>query len=431
MQIFKRVQLSSALLLGALLPTICFSSSFDDENQDQSIPVGNFILTPIVKFQQRYDSNVASEKSDDIDSWLTVFQPSVKLTREFGEFGKHNIEFDWIFTHGAYHASGNDSYNDHEISSKLNYELNERNRMTVQGGYIDAHEERGSRFSIGTGDGLEEPDTYEQIFASMQYAYGTETADARIELEAGYLDNNYRSVYVINDETGEEYDSTKTRDRVTTEYGGKLYYKIGAATDITLEAYNTDFNYDYTETPSEELSSVESRALIGLKWEATALTTGFAKLGYKEKDFDISGRENFDNTEWEVEILWEPKTYSHFTFRSGRSTEETNGEGYFDIGATGLAYFINGTENAVEWKHEWKDRISTKVEYAELKDVYKGDEGTVRIDDNVGVSAAVYYDMSYWLSFSFEYTFNDRESTRENLEYDRNLATFGVRIALY
>lgn len=421
-----------ALLLSITFAAGSSASSFDDERQDQSIPVAGTLITPIFNFKQRYDTNVLSAESDEINSWLTIFQPSVKLTKEFGEFGKNNFELDWIFTHGAYHASPNDSYNDHELTGKLNYEINLRHRLMFQAGYIDVHEERGSRFSIGIGNQLIEPDRYDEIFGGVQYTFGAPTADMRLELELGFLDNNYRSVSELNVITNEITDINATRDRTTAKYGGTFYYKIGAATDLTLEAWNSAINYDYTAVASEELSSVESQVLFGAQWEATALTTGFAKIGYKEKDFKLSTRNSFYAVEWQAEVLWEPKTYSKVTFSTGRTTEETNGEGFFfDDQFEGLADVIEGTLNSIEWKHEWQDRLSSKITYAVYKDIYKSSTGTVRIDHNTGISATLYYDMNYWLSFSLDYTFNERESTREFLIYDRQLATLGVRVALF
>lgn len=409
------------------------ASSFDeDSRQDQSIPVAGTLITPIFNFKQRYDSNVISAKEDELSSWLTIFQPSVKLTKEFGEFGKNNFELDWIFTHGAYHASPNDSYNDHELKGKLNYEMDLRHRFMFQAGYLDAHEERGSRFSIGIGNQLTEPDRYDQIFGGVQYTYGAPTADMRLELELGYLDNNYRSVFEEDAITKELTDVNATRDRTTVKYGGTFYYKIGAATDLTLEAWNSDINYDYTAIPTEELSSIESQILIGAQWEATALTTGFAKIGYKEKDFDLATRDTVYAFEWQAEVLWEPKTYSKVTFTTRRESEETNGEGFFfDDEFQGLADVIVATSHSINWKHEWQDRLSSKITFAVNEDIYKGPTGKVRTDDNLGVSATLYYDMNYWLSFSLDFTVNERESTREELVYDRQLATLGVRIALF
>lgn len=422
----------------ALIVSIAYAgeataSSFEgDERQDKSIPVAGTLITPILNFKQLYDSNVLSAKTDEVDSWLTIIQPSVKLTREFGEFGKHNFQLDWQLSHGEYHASEEDDFNDHELLGKLNYEINLRHQLMFQGGYVDLHEERGSRFSIGIGSELERPDTYEEVYGGVRYTYGAATADMRLELELGYLDNNYGRVDEQDINTGELNDVTATRDRTNTKYGGTFYYKIGSATDLTIDAWNSDINYDVTINPIEELSSIENQIMIGAEWEATAITNSFVKVGYKEKDFDLSTRDTFYALEWEAEILWMPKTYSKVTFSTGRVTDETNGEGYFfndDI--QGLADVIEGTSYSINWRHEWQERLSSNITYAVNKDVYKGSTGTIRVDHNSGLIASLYYDMTYWLSFSLDYTVNERESTRDFLIYDRQLVTLGVRMALF
>jgi hypothetical protein len=424
------------LLIGLTLPLFSNASSYENEKdrEDQSIPVGGFLLTPTVKFKQGYDDNVTSSKDDPISSWITVFQPSLKAVTEFGEFGKHNFEMDWTFTHGAYHASIEDSYNDHDVSGKLNYELAQKHRVMAQAGYIQAHEERGSRFSIGAGTGLIEPDTYEQVFGGVQYTYGELTSDARLELEVGYLDNDYRSVFDTTQQP--PFDTTAERDRNTLKYGGTFYYKVGAATDLTLELWNSDISYDFTLKPEDLLNSVENRAMLGAKWEATALTTGFVKIGYIGKDFELETRDTFDAIVWEAEILWEPKTYSKFKFTTGQTADETNGEGFFFGGNAAVkANVVENTQYAIEWTHQWRERITSKLGYAISNDVYYGtDSGTeskIREDNNSAITAAVFYDMNYWLSFSLDYKYSERESTREPFEYDRQFINLGARIALF
>jgi len=424
-----------ALFLSLAISTASYASSYDKEadRNDQSIPVAGALVTPLLKFKQGYDTNVTSAKDDKITSWYTIFQPSVKLTNEFGEFGKHNFELDWTFTHGAYHASREDSYNDHDVSGKLNYELSLRHRFMLQGGYIVGHEERGSRFSLGDGAQLEEPDTYEQTFGGVQYTFGAPTSDARLELEIGYLDNDYRSVY--RDLGGDfPYDTTAVRDRNTTKFGGTFYYKVGSATDVTLEAWNSDISYDFTPRPQDELASVENRIMLGAEWEATASTTGFAKIGYIEKDFELSTREDFDAVIWEVEVLWEPKTYSKVKFTTGQSADETNGEGFFideDNDDIERAHVIENTQYAVEWTHQWRERLTSKLGYAMSDDIYIATVGKIREDNNTAITASLFYDMNYWLSFSLDYRFTDRDSTRTGFVYDRQLYSLELRAAIF
>ena len=83
------VKFNVLLLVGLLFPLLANASSYDDDKNrdDQSIPVGGFLLTPTVKFKQGYDSNVTSAKENTISSWVTVFQPSLKATTEFEDRG--------------------------------------------------------------------------------------------------------------------------------------------------------------------------------------------------------------------------------------------------------------------------------------------------------------------------------------------------------
>ena len=423
-----------------LIPTIVLSVSAlsthvfaaiidDDDRQDRSIEAAGGQITPILKLHQRYDDNVASSNIDDVNSWATIYEPSVSFKRNFGEFGINNYQLDYVLVHGAYHASDQDTYTDHDISGKVNYELNSRHRFVVQAGYIDSHDERGSRFSIGSGDQLATPDTFEQLYGSIEYNFGVVEADMRLQFEYGFLDNDYDS-RIIADENGDPFDRTRERDRRSDQFVGRMLYRIGAATDLTLEAANLDIDYDYTATPENELSSTESRILAGVKWEATALTTGYAKVGYKEKDFDLTSRDNHYGFEWEAEVEWEPKTYSRFKLSTGRSTQETNGEGFFLPGQTGEGYYVVNTTHSLAWIHDWNNRFSTETSYSYIEDIYRGDDGDLRDDDNSGLLVKAYYDMNYWLSFTLEYVNNDRNSTRNDFEYDRELITLGVRVAL-
>ncbi|REL36553.1 outer membrane beta-barrel protein [Thalassotalea euphylliae] len=419
-----------AAIMGSLFAGHAHSAIInEDDRQDQSIEVSGGQFTPLIKVYQRYDDNVASSDIDDISSWATIYEPSVSYSKQFGEFGKNSYQLDYVLAHGAFHASDEDSYTDHDISGKVNYEINSRHRFVLQGGYIDSHDERGSRFSIGTGEGLTEPDTYQQFYTNLEYNYGIVEADLRLQFEYGLLDNNYDARFVV-DASGNPIDRTRERDRQTDQMLAKLYYRVGSATDLTFEAVRLDVDYDFTRTPENELSSVEMQYLLGVKWEATALTTGYAKVGYKDKNFDLNSREDHSGFEWDAQVQWEPKTYSRFKLSTGRSTQETNGEGFFVPGRNGQGYFVINTTHELAWQHDWNNRFSTEALYRYSEDIYEGDVGEIRDDDNNGLVLKAYYDMSYWLSFTLEYVNNDRDSTRANLEYDRDLITLGVRVAL-
>jgi hypothetical protein len=209
---------------------------------------------------------------------------------------------------------------------------------------------------------------------------------------------------------------------------------VGSATDLTLEAWNSDISYDLTRRPEDELASIENLVMIGAKWEATASTTGFAKIGYVNKDFELTSREDFDAVVWEVEVLWEPKTYSKVNFTTGQNAHETNGEGFFfneEGNPIEKAHVIENTQYAVEWTHQWRERLTSKLAYAMSDDVYIATIGEIREDNNTAINASLFYDMNYWLSFSLDYRFTDRDSTRTGFIYDRQLFSLGLRAAIF
>src|SRR5258706_10067848 len=90
-------------------------------------------------------------------------------------------------------------------------------------------------------------------------------------------------------------------------------------------------NIDYSLSTSTQ-SSTEDRFLVGVKWEATAATTGTAKFGQMTKKFDSAGRQDFSGSSWDVGVRWSPLSYSVFDISSAKQTAESTGVGDAVVG---------------------------------------------------------------------------------------------------
>ena len=55
------------------------------------------------------------------------------------------------------------------------------------------------------------------------------------------------------------------------------------ATDLTFDVIYNDIEYDFAIDPTAPLDSEETRLLVGVEWESTAQTTGYAKIGNRKK----------------------------------------------------------------------------------------------------------------------------------------------------
>ena len=384
------------------LACVC-SSSFA---QEVGIDLGAFELVPTLTTSVGFNDNVTQSRADDeeIDSWYSVVTPRLVLVNNFG---LNSLRFGYQLTRGDYYSSSADDYTDHLIFASLGYELNSRHRIKTSVNYEDGHDDRGSAFSLGRGNELSSPDEYKESEVDFVYSYGATSAQARLDLTLNYRDLDYK----INT------DEYMVRDRSKSEIGGVFYYNVGAATDLLFETTITDVEYSFTPDTTASRDSVETSYLVGAQWQSTASTSGYAKIGYQNKDFDAAGRNSFSGLKWQAGIVWEPLERATFILDSQNEARETNGEGDF----------IRRKDISLTWRHEWLQRLSTKAGVAVGSDDY---EGTGRTDDIQDIELAVIYQFRRWLSFNLGYTYSDRDSNQDIIDYDQNIYRLSAKVTL-
>jgi hypothetical protein len=248
------------------------------------IQVGQFDIIPTFESSMSYVGNVAYARDVDpkIYSWRAVLSPELIAATQLDG---NPVQFGYRLERGVYFSSSPDDYTDHFFEASGEFELNSRHRINAQAQYEDGHEDRGTGFSLGLGNTLDTPDRYKSSYIGGEYMYGAVTSEGLLTFKADRLTLDYdrsEQAYLIRD---------RVRNRVGAEFG----YRIGSATTAVLDVTQTYIRYD-NQTGIETRDSDEIRVLLGLEWETTAATTGFAKVGYKEKDFKAATRSTFYGT---------------------------------------------------------------------------------------------------------------------------------------
>ena len=322
------------------------------------------------------------------------------------------IQLGYRLNRGVYFSSSNDDFTDHFFEASGEFEINSRNRFELLAQYEDGHEDRGTGFSIGTGNEIETPDTFKSSVIGTEYSYGALTSNGMITFKASRESLDY-------DRNEGDYIY---RDRIKTKVGAEFAYRIAPSTALVLDVTEIYNRYDEQESATFSRDSDTLRVLGGITWESTAATTGFAKVGYTEKDVESAGRSTFYGVDWEAGVDWQPVTYSTFRFATSADTRETNGEGNF----------IRGRDYTASWDHEWLQRLSTSTSISKLTDEYVlDDEGIAnREDDLMRYTAALNYQARRYLSFSLYYTLNDRDSNRDTIGYDRSVIGVSAEVSL-
>ncbi|MDO6559180.1 outer membrane beta-barrel protein [Paraglaciecola chathamensis] len=395
--------MSKTKLASAIGMACVCASSFA---QEVGIDLGAFELVPTLSTTVGFNDNVTQSRGNEqeIDSWFSVVTPRFTLVNNFG---LNSLRFGYELSRGDYFSSSADDYTDHLLFASLDYELNSRHRIKSSIDFEDGHDDRGTAFSRGSGSELTAPDEYKESDVDFTYSYGALSAQARFDLNLNYRDLDYKI----------DTDEYKARDRSKSTVGGTFYYNIGAATDLLFETSLTDVEYSFTQDGSATRDSIETRYLLGAQWQSTASTSGYAKIGYQDKDFDAAGRESFAGTTWQAGIVWEPLERTTFILDSQNEARETNGDGDF----------IRRKDLSLQWRHEWLQRLRTQAGIAVGTDDY---EGSGRTDDIQDLNFAVIYEFRRWLTFNLGYTYSERDSNQDVIDYDQNIYRLTAKVTL-
>lgn len=391
---------SSIIATGLLVSLFSFAQT------PASIDVGGFDLYPSLNATFGHDDNLLRSDDSEVESWMSVLSPELILVNSYG---LNEFQIGYRLERGDYYSSQADDYTDHLFNASANLEFDVRNRLEVLAIYMDDHDERGTNFTIGRGDSIETPDQFKQSRVEATYSYGAPSATGRLDLMAGYSSVDYD----INT------DLYRTRDRKTNTLAGTFFYNIMPATDLTLDVIYNDIDYDFAIDPTAPLDSEEVRTLVGVEWDTTAKTSGYVKIGHRQKEFDDGDRADFSGLDWLIGVTWNPRTYSTLDFTTFTTTNETNGEGDF----------IDRQTYQLTWDHKWQDRVSTSFEAIYSEDEYTGANST-RVDDNTTISFFVNYTARRYLMFNAGYTFDQRNSNQNVIDFNRNVVSVGLTVTL-
>ncbi|WP_420935745.1 outer membrane beta-barrel protein [Alteromonas sp. A081] len=394
-----------------VLSAVCAAAPINVNAQEAGrIEVGQFDFVPILNSSISYVDNVSRVSDDDpkIFSWRSVISPEVIAATEING---NPVQLGYRLERGVYFSSSNDDYTDHFLEASTEIDINSRNRFNILAQYEDGHEDRGSGFSIGFGQDLTTPDTYKSSLVGVNYKFGSITSNAGLAFRANRSTLEY-------DRTEDQY---LIRNRAVNVVGAEFNYDISPSVSLVLDLTRSSINYD-EQLLLDPLDSDETRLLVGVRWENTAATTGYAKVGYKEKEFDAQARDTFYGTDWEVGVEWQPLTYSTFDFSTSATTNETNGEGSL----------IRSRLYRASWNHNWLERLSTSFGVVIIDDEYILDGAVLanRTDDVTRYNAALNYNAQRWLSFSLFYNINKRDSNREIIGYDQRVLGVSAEVTL-
>jgi hypothetical protein len=378
-------------ILGAT--AIAFSSSVIAVEPEIYITDSGIAIIPILNTGYKYDNNIFNQGSDTTGSGIFTLAPAVKFLLDDGI---NNFQVDVGIESGTFTDSSDDNYVLGNLHFKSHLEPSSRSRFDLA---LEANKEvepRGTGITEGLGNTADEPLLYNDQLAKLTYEYGSLASSGRIAVMGRYYNKNYTNFTNI----------TQFRSFDQSTVGSTFFYTTNASTDAFFEINGSVINYGTDEAISRD--SDVFTTLVGIKWEATALTSGSFKIGQEQKKFSDSSRENFKGISWEGNVDWKPLTYTTVTLETSRSAKDPDLQGDY----------ISESLYGVNWEHEWNEKITSTLNFSYIREDYTGFE---RLDKSNNLYVDVNYEFKRWVDVLLYIAYTDQNSTSDNIVYDKTV----------
>ena len=403
---YKRTLLTLLIASGALT-----GNAQADLLEPAPVKLGGTDLIPQLSLVEEYDDNFYSQVNS-LEFWVQILTLQLDTLTPVGP---HEYSAHYKAEAGFVETSSDDNYVDQSLYLRGFWDVSPRHRIELKGGYKQDHERRGTEnFQGSKAFSIDETPVYEQTSVLGRYTYGADKSRGRLVLEAKGADKTYMNLR----------DLTERSDRQNLEGTGTFFWRLAGSLHGLLEASSGQYDYVNDLAPREGVVDTGdndyTHLLAGFTWEAAGKTDGTLKMGRAEKNFTDPDREDFAGNSWYGDIKWRPKTYSTFRLNTASRTEEP---------PTGRGDYVDVTEVGIDWRHEWSDRLASRIRYLQIDEIFKGDpEG--REDTSSLYGFDVDYAMRRWLVFGLFYTQDDHQSNLEEFDYPHGVAGVSVQASL-
>ena len=358
------------------------------------IDLGPVEMTPMASVGIGYDDNVYREGTGSLaDKGSTVYKLDASAAFK-AQQGLNTFEATLAAKNTSFSSESDANFTDYGLTGKIHQDINSRNRLDVDfdfGRYHDA----GSTINGTVDKGAPE---YTRTQGGLIYGFGGMDAMFRMDLFGDYNKQKYQ----------ETNGRAEGNNRKNTQYGATAYYRFMPKTDALVEIKNRDLDYTAADQAGYDVISY----LVGLNWEATGKTSGYAKIGRRERDSKAANVDNDSSTGWEVGVSYMPVDYSVFQF----STSKDYGFDSEDPSNTN-PLFTDGYTYSMNWMHQWTAKISTDANYTFTKEDVVNGAGVTQKDRTVnrfGVSADWNVMRNTTISVSYDYTDRDESNKVAN-----------------
>lgn len=299
-------------------------------------------------------------------------------------------------TYANYTGSTVDNYYDHGFGLAAKNDWSTRVNSLINVDYNKGHDGRNALGIVNNG--------FKQLWHTTgvkgMVHYGADGAQGQFELTAGQIAKRY--------DTNNGGTGTSLMNNDATNLMGAFFYKVAPATHMIVQAGTTSFSY--LDAAAKARDSKEQQYMVGVKWDATAKTSGSVKVGKVSKSFNIGTPPSSSSTAWDANVTWSPLTYSVVNVSLSQKAAESFGTG---------SYMVSRDSN-VDWTHGWSSHIKSKLSFGDGVDTYQAPSNQINKRQTYG--AKLSYEVNRWLNAGVEYQNTKRNSNVAAMNYTQSVS---------
>lgn len=296
-------------------------------------------------------------------------------------------------------------YADYAFALGAEWALASRHRLTYAGSLEHDHDAFGTERTELDALADARIDEWRRVINGLSYRFGAPTDRLNLVFGGNHLDKTYT--------TNEEFTQFLDHSITSGELTG--YYNYSPKTSFFLSLVASAIDFDEVFPGTIDLDADERSFRAGVRWAASAKTSGEIAAGYLDRSPSDTRRNDFSSVDWRVQLTWAPTSYRTLRFASGRNSQET---------FISTVSFINNEFYMLRWNESWTQRVSSMLSVGFLDSEFVG---STRTDEAVSVEGSLEYRLARSLDLFAGFRWVDRESDQLGTAYERSHGFLGMR----
>lgn len=284
-----------------------------------------------------------------------------------------------------------------------------RHSFSLSGDFKHGNDDAGTVRTIGQSQAQQSNrlDEWQNLSTALGYRFGGDGARANSEISYSVRDRHYLT----------NRNLTSILDYQSQDASYTLYFNYSPKTSWLFNMARTDTRFDINPLGSTSRDGIEYRLRTGIRWQATAKTSGDVRAGYYSRE--PADRSNpTGGLDWSVNLNWDPRATTGFQLQTSRKSSASYRTD---------TQFNNDRSASVDWTQTWTSRLSSRLGYTNSRSRFVGADTNDRY--HIATISAEYTPLPR-LSFTASGSYLSRNSNQPNRSYDALRGDIGLRLEL-